>query len=217
MQNKIINQTIAYVKESLEKNDASHDFSHIERVWKLAKTIWEKEWWDMFVIELWALLHDIADHKYYNWDETIWPKKAREFLYSLKVDEKIIEHIVKIIENISFSKSLDGKRKFDSKELQIIQDADMLDAIWAIWIARTFAYGWAKWRKMYDPEIKPNLNMSKEEYKKSKAPSLNHFYEKLFLLKDRMNTKTWKGIAEQRHKFMEDFVEEFLQEWEGKK
>jgi uncharacterized protein len=217
MDQKIIEKTIDFVKSNLEKNDASHDFSHIERVWKLAKTIWEKEKGDMFIIELWALLHDIADHKYYDWDETIWPKMAREFLSSLNVDEEKIDHIVKIIENISFSKSLDWEKKFDSIELQIIQDADMLDAIWALWIARTFTYWWAKGRKLYDPNIKPNLNMTKEEYKKSKSPTLNHFYEKLFLLKDRMNTVTWKEIAEKRHKFMEDFVEEFLQEWEGKR
>ena len=217
MKKQIIEKVAEIVKKELAKNDASHDFWHIYRDWNLAKNIWEKEWWDMFVIELGALLHDIADHKYYDGDETVGPKKAREILESLDVEEEVIEHIVKIIENISFSKSLDWERKFNSKELEIIQDADMLDGIGAIWIWRTFTYGWAKKTPMYDPEIKPKLNMTKQEYKNNKWTTINHFYEKLFLLKDRMNTKTWKQIAEHRHKVMQDFVEEFLKEWEGEK
>jgi len=130
-QKEIINKVIDFVKSELTKNDTGHDWWHIYRVWNLAKTIWKNEKCDMFVVELWALLHDIADHKFYNWDETIWPKKTREILNKLEVSEDIIEHVVKIIENISFSKSLDWKRKFDSIELQIVQDADMMDAIWA--------------------------------------------------------------------------------------
>jgi len=214
---EIINKTIDFVKSELTKNDAGHDWWHIYRVWNLAKTIWKNEWWDMFVIELWALLHDIADHKFYNWDEIIWPKKAREILTKLDVNEDVIEHIVKIIENISFSKSLDWKREFDSLELQIVQDADMMDAIWAIWIARTFVYWGHKGREMYNPNIKPKLNMTKEEYKKDTWPTINHFYEKLLLLKDKMNTETWKKMAINRHKYMEGFLEEFFAEWEGEK
>jgi len=214
---KIITHLLDFMKDEMKGNDAGHDWRHIYRVWNLSKTIWSEEKVDMFVVELWALLHDIADHKFYDGDETIWPKKAREFLWSLWVDENIIEHIVKIIENISFSKGLDWKKEFNSLELQVVQDADRLDALGAIWIARTFVYWWYKWRQIYNPNIKPKLNMTKEEYKKDNWPTINHFYEKLLLLKDKMNTKTWKKIAIERHKYMEWFLEEFLAEWEWNK
>ena len=214
---EIINEVIKFVKSELTQNDAGHDWWHIYRVWNLSKTIWKKEGWNMFIIELWALLHDIADHKFYNWDETIWPKKAREILEKLKVEESIIEHIVKIIENVSFSKSLDWKREFNSLELQIVQDADMMDAIGAIGIARTFVYGWHKWREIHNPNIEPKLNMTKDEYRKDTWPTINHFYEKLLLLKDKMNTSYWKKMAENRHNYMQWFLEQFLSEWEGEK
>ena len=214
---EIITKLLDFVKKQMQNNDAGHDYWHIYRVWNLAKTIWKDENCDLFVVELWAILHDIADHKFYDWDESIGPKKAREILEKLEVEENIIQHIENIIQNVSYSSNLDWKREFDSIELQVIQDADMLDWIGAIWIWRTFVYWWNKWREMYNPEIKPKLNMTKEEYRKDKGPTINHFYEKLLKLKDLMNTKTWKKIAEHRHKFMETFLEEFLLEWEGKK
>ena len=163
-----------------------------------------------------ALLHDIADSKFHNGDDSVGPFKAREFLKTQNVSEETIEHIIKIIENVSFS----GGNKiqdFNSKELEVVQDADRLDAIGAIGIARTFNYGGFKNRKMYDPEIKPKLDMTPEEYKKSNDPTINHFYEKLFLLKDRMNTETGRKVAEERHLFMETFLEQFYGEWEGRK
>ena len=214
---KIITQLLDFMKDEMKGNDAGHDYWHIYRVWNLAKTIWEKEKCDLFIVELWAILHDIADHKFYNGDESIAPKKARNILEKLEVEEEIIQHVENIVKNVSYSSNLDKDRKYNSIELQIVQDADMLDAIWAIWIWRTFTYWGAKWRQMYNPQIEPKLNMSKEEYRNNKWPTINHFYEKLLKLKDLMNTKTWRRIAEQRHKFMEVFLEEFLLEWEGKR
>jgi uncharacterized protein len=167
---------------------------------------------DIFVVELGALLHDIADSKFHGGDEEIGPRKAREFLGSLKVDADVIKHVENIITNISF-KGGNYTQKFKSPELDVIQDADRLDAIGAVGIGRTFNYGGYKNREMYNPEIKPDLHMTKEEYKKSNAPTINHFYEKLLLLKDRMNTKSGKTMAEHRHKFMELFLDEFYKEW----
>jgi uncharacterized protein len=168
------------------------------------------------VVALGALLHDIADSKFHDGDDTIGPKIAREFLFKHNVDSLVIEHVIKIIENISFNKSLEKVKIFSSPELDVIQDADRLDAIGAIGIARCFNYGGFKNRKLFDPSIKPNMNMTKEEYKKSTAPTINHFYEKLLLLKDRMNTQTGKKIAQQRHDFMELYLKHFYNEWEGK-
>ncbi len=180
----------------------------------MAKHINKTESADVLTVELGALLHDIADAKFHEGNEDIGPLKAREFLSSLEIDEKIIEHIENIIKNISYRKSLEGQ-DFKSLELDIVQDADRLDAIGAMGIARTFTYGGSKGRELYNPNIKPNLSMTKDEYKKSTAPSLNHFYEKLLLLKDKMNTKTGKKMAEHRHKIMEEFLTEFYKEWEG--
>jgi uncharacterized protein len=170
----------------------------------------------MFIVELGALLHDIADSKFHNGDEEIGPRKAREFLQSLSVDESVIFHVENIIANISFK---GGKlpQLFKSAELDVIQDADRLDAIGAVGIARTFNYGGHKGRSIYNPDIKPNLNLSKEEYKNSDAPTLNHFYEKLLLLKDRMNTSTGRKMAEQRHAFMLTYLDQFYKEWDGEK
>ncbi|MBN2664399.1 MAG: HD domain-containing protein [Bacteroidales bacterium] len=211
-QETIINKTVEFVKERLSGAEGGHDWWHIERVWKLSKLIAQTEKVDLFVIELGALLHDIADSKFHNGDEKIGSNIAREFLNSLNIDVKIIEHVVNIVENISF-KGGKEEQKFKSPELDVVQDADRLDAIGAIGIARTFNYGGFKNREIYNPEIKPNLKMSKEDYKNSIAPTINHFYEKLLLLKDRMNTKTGKILAEHRHKFMENFLDEFYKEW----
>jgi len=210
----VIQKTIDFVKEVLSEAEGGHDWWHIYRVWKLSKHIAQTENVDMFIVELGALLHDIADSKFHDGDEEIGPRKAREFLSSLNVEENIIIHVENIISNISF-KGGNHTQKFKSLELDVIQDADRLDAVGAIGIARTFNYGGHKNREIYNPEIKPNLNMSKEEYKNSNAPTLNHFYEKLLLLKDRMNTNTGKSMAEHRHRFMEQFLDEFYKEWNG--
>lgn len=213
-QETVIQKTIDFVKEVLSDAEGGHDWWHIYRVWKLSKHIAQTENVDNFVVELGALLHDIADSKFHNGDEEIGPRKAREFLSSLDVEEKVIVHVENIISNISF-KGGKHTQKFKSPELNIIQDADRLDAMGAIGVARTFNYGGHKGREIYNPEIKPNLNMSKEEYKSSNAPTLNHFYEKLLLLKDKMNTNTGKSMAEHRHKYMEQFLDEFYKEWNG--
>jgi len=216
MKKQQIQQTITFVKNELKNAESGHDWFHIERVYNNAKHIAKLEDVDLFIVELAALLHDIADSKFHNGDETIGPKKAKDFLKSLGIAKKDLEHIVNIIANMSFSKSLDKNVAFNSLELQVVQDADRLDAIGAIGIARTFNYGGFKNRTIYNPEIKPNLHFTKEEYKKSTAPTINHFYEKLLLLKDKMNTKTGKNIAAKRHDFMEQFLEQFYAEWNGK-
>lgn len=212
----LINNTIAFVKQQLEGAEGGHDWFHIERVYKNSLLIAKEEECDLTVVQLGALLHDIADSKFHGGDETVGPKTARAFLEIQNVSEDIIQHVINIIENISF-KGGNFEKKFNSKELEIVQDADRLDAIGAIGVARAFNYGGFKNRVLYNPEIQPNLNMSKEEYKKSDSPTLNHFYEKLLLLKDKMNTSTGLKIAEERHKFMEQFLSQFYAEWEGQK
>jgi len=212
----IIQKTTDFVKKSLENAEGGHDWWHIYRVWNNAKLIAKTEPADLLIVELAALLHDIADSKFYNGDESVGPRMARDFLISLSIHEEIIHHVVKIIENISF-KGGNFENTFSSPELSVVQDADRLDAIGAIGIARTFNYGGFKNREIYNPNIIPNLNMDKEEYKNSTAPTINHFYEKLLLLKDRMQTQTGKKIAQQRHAFMELYLEQFFAEWEGKR
>jgi uncharacterized protein len=211
----IIQNTIAFVKQTLSGAEGGHDWFHIERVYKNAQQIAKGENVDLFVVSLGALLHDIADAKFYNGDESVGPKKARAFLASQEVDEEIIIHVENIIQYISFKSSLDAKNTFTSPELEVIQDADRLDALGAIGIARCFNYGGFKNRVLYDPPIPPNLHMTKEEYKKSAGPTINHFYEKLLLLKDKMNTKTGQQIASERHAYMEGFLQQFYDEWEG--
>ncbi|WP_421918956.1 HD domain-containing protein [Marinifilum sp.] len=216
MHNKeqIINKTVDFVKQTLAKAEGGHDWWHIYRVWKTAKHLAKEEEVDLFIVELGALLHDIADSKFHDGDESIGPKKAGDFLSTQRVQKDVIEHVEQIISNISFKGGKEAK-KFKSPELDVIQDADRMDAIGAIGIARTFNYGGHKNREIYNPEIEPNLNMSKEEYKNSTAPTINHFYEKLLLLKDRMNTKAGKEMAEQRHRFMQEYLRQFYSEWEG--
>ncbi len=210
----LILKTAAFVKNELALAEGGHDWWHIQRVWKNAKMIAATEDANVLIVELSALLHDIADSKFHNGDEEVGPAKARKFLAQEHVDEKIIQHVENIIRNISF-KGGNFKSDFYSIELAIVQDADRLDAMGAIGIARTFNYGGFKNREIYNPEIKPDLQLSKEAYKNSDAPTLNHFYEKLLLLKDRMNTFTGKKLAEERHRFMEDFLMQFYAEWEG--
>ena len=211
-----VNKTILFVKEKLENAEGGHDWFHIERVYKNALSIANGEVCDANVVKLGALLHDVADSKFHNGDETLGPKTARKFLESENVDESTIQHVINIIENISF-KGGNIEKSFSSIELNIVQDADRLDAIGAIGIARTFNYGGFKNRPLYNPKIAPNLRMSKEEYKNSQAPTINHFYEKLLLLKDKMNTKTGKKIAQERHQFMMTFLSQFYAEWDGEK
>ena len=210
----LIDNTILFVKQQLENAEGGHDWFHIERVYKNALLIAEGVDCDLIVVKLGALLHDIADSKFHGGDETIGPKTARTFLESQNVSEDIILHVIAIIENISF-KGGNFEKKFNSKELEIVQDADRLDAIGAIGIARTFNYGGFKNRPLYNPNIQPNMNMNKEEYKNSESPTLNHFYEKLLLLKDKMNTETGKKIAQKRHNFMMTFLSQFYAEWDG--
>jgi uncharacterized protein len=217
-QEKIIQNTIEFVKTELKNAEGGHDWFHIERVFKNTILISKDEKVDVFTVSLGALLHDIADPKFHNGDETIGPKIAAEFLKKENVDPKTITHVINIIKYISFKNSLSKTgKKFTSKELEVVQDADRLDAIGAIGIARCFNYGGFKNRSLYDPEILPNLEMTKEQYKKSDAPTINHFYEKLLLLKDKMNTKTGKKIAIERHQYMEQFLTQFYNEWDGLK
>jgi uncharacterized protein len=210
--NRIISETENFVKQTLQNAEGGHDWFHIERVFKNAKRIAASEEVDEFIVALGALLHDIADSKFHSGDETVGPKIARNFLEEQQVPEEVIVHVENIIKWISF-KGGNEAQQFSSLELDVVQDADRLDALGAIGIARTFNYGGFKGSAIFDPEVKPNLNMTKEEYKASTAPTVNHFYEKLFLLKDRMNTKTGRKLAEERHKFMEHFLEEFYKEW----
>jgi len=211
---QIIQNTIAFVKETLKNAEGGHDWFHTHRVFTNSYQIAKGEQVDEFVVGLGALLHDIADSKFYNGDETIGPKIATEFLKGQQVAVAVIEHVVQIIKNISFK---GGKevRTFSSKELDVVQDADRLDAIGAIGIARTFNYGGFKNNTIYNPDILPELEMSKAEYKKGNGTTMNHFYEKLLLLKDKMNTETGKELAQQRHEYMEGFLEQFYKEWNG--
>ena len=211
----IVEETIIFVKETLRGAEGGHDWFHIQRVFRNSLLIAKDEKQiDILVVSLGALFHEIADAKFHDGDETVGAKVAKQFLTSLQIEEKVIDHVIKIIENISFKSSFEKEqKKFNSLELQVIQDADRLDAIGAIGIARTFNYGGFKNRELYNPTIAPNLKMTKEEYKKSSAPTINHFYEKLLLLKDKMNTKTGKKLAQERHQFMLAYLEQFYKEW----
>ena len=213
-QQQIIQKTSEFVKAVLADAEGGHDWWHIYRVWRLSKQIARTEDADPLIVELGALLHDIADSKFHDGDEEIGPRRAREFLVSMDLRDDVVVHVEQIVSNISF-KGGNHVQSFKSKELDVVQDADRLDAMGAIGIARAFNYGGYKGRALYDPAIRPKLDMTREEYKKSDAPTINHFYEKLLLLKDRMNTATGRAMAERRHQFMEQYLEEFYKEWEG--
>lgn len=212
---QLIAETVKFVKHTLEGAESGHDWWHIQRVWNNALQIIKTETAEQLIVELAALLHDIADSKFHNGDEEIGPKIAGDFLSSQQLPQDLILNVQQIIRNMSFKVSL-GNKEFHSRELDIVQDADRLDAIGAIGIARAFTYGGFKNRELYNPGILPSLNMSKEEYKNSTAPTINHFYEKLLLLKDKMNTETGKRIAAERHVFMEQYLAQFYKEWNGK-
>jgi uncharacterized protein len=213
--NEIINNTAKYVRETLEGEASGHDWWHVYRVWKMAQNIGQKENADMFVVELAALLHDIADYKMHGGDDTVGPRVAREWLEKQGVDDGVISHVCEIIKEASF-KGAKVESKINTIEGKVMQDADRLDAIGAIGIGRTFAFGGSKNREMYNPEIKPELHESFEQYKNNGSSTINHFYEKLLLLKDLMNTESGKEIAQGRHAFMEQFLKDFFNEWEGK-
>ncbi|MEC3879473.1 HD domain-containing protein [Parapedobacter sp. 10938] len=207
-----IDQTADFVRKQLAQAEAGHDWWHILRVWNQVKLLLEHETGDRLVCELAALLHDIADSKFHDGDETIGPRIAGEFLNSIGVPLQTVAHVQQIISNLSYKANL-GTVVFHSKELEIVQDADRLDAMGAIGIARAFHYGGFKNRELYNPGIPPQPDQDKAAYKNSTAPTLNHFYEKLLLLKDKMNTAAAKRIAEERHQFMEQYLKQFYKEW----
>lgn len=211
---KIIENVADDVRQKLEGEGSGHDWWHIVRVWNMAKHIGSNENADLFVVEVAALLHDIADWKFYDGDDTVGPRIAGEILQKYGVSEETIDKVGQIIKEGSF-KGANVKTEPSTLEGKIVQDADRLDAIGAIGIARTFAYGGHKNRAMYDPMIKPTLHTSKEAYFNNESPTINHFYEKLLLLKDLMNTETAKQIAQARHVFMEEYLKRFFQEWDG--
>jgi len=212
---QIINETIEHIKKNII-GDSGHDWWHVYRVWKTAVQIAEEEKADIFVVQLAALLHDIADYKFHGGDHTVGPKVAREFLQNMTVEENIINHICDIIQNMSF-KGAGVESKMATKEGMIVQDADRLDALGAIRIARCFSYGGFKKRIMFDPSIKPRMHYSVDEYLRGDGTTINHFYEKLLLLKDKMNTKTGQRLAQERHEFLLKFLEQFYKEWDVEK
>lgn len=210
---QIINRIEEYMKKNFNGEPTGHDWWHSFRVWQMAKKIAKKEGGNLFTIELAALLHDIADWKFNNGDLKVGSKKAMELLKKLSVDEKTIKHVSHIIDNVSF-KGAGVKNKMKTKEGMIVQDADRLDVIGAMGIARTFAYGGYKKREIYNPNIKLKFHKSFKAYKDGKSTSINHFYEKMLLIKDRLNTKTGKRIAQKRHRFLENYLKQFFKEWE---
>ncbi len=213
---EIILATEKYLKENFAGEATGHDWYHIRRVWNLSKSIADEEGdVDMFIVEMGALLHDIADHKFHGGDETVGPQRAAEYLNQYDIDEQSKQKIVQIVEEISF-KGLGVATIMSTKEGEIVQDADRLDAMGAIGVARAFAYGGSKGRPIYDPLIKPVCHTSFAAYKTSTAPTLNHFYEKLLGLKDRLNTDTGRKEGERRHAFMEDFLQNFYRDWDAR-
>lgn len=213
-QQDVINKTLDFVKETLYGEGSGHDYWHVYRVWNNAKSLAKSEDCNHYIVELGALLHDIADHKFHGGDLTVGPRVAKEFLEKLAVTDEDINAVCEIIATISF-KGAKVESRMSTIEGMIVQDADRLDALGAIGIARTFAYGGHKGHEMYNPEITPQLHHSFEDYKSSKGTTVNHFYEKLLLLKDLMNTESAKVVAEKRHKYMEDFLNQFYTEWNG--
>lgn len=214
MTNSIIQRTADYIKTEFQDDSSGHDWWHIYRVWKNALALCQHEKADEFIVQLAALLHDLDDWKFNeSGDET--PHRAKAWMESCGVDSQVNEKVCEIIRHISF-KGAKVENKMTSLEGFIVQDADRLDAIGAIGIGRAFAYGGYKNRPMYDPEMPFQLHENFEQYKNSKSATINHFYEKLLLLKEMMNTVTAKRIAEERHAVMVRFLDQFMAEWEGK-
>ena len=217
MNNYVIENALFYVRELLEGEGSGHDWWHIKRVYDLSNTI-AKNYpeADLYVVQLGALLHDIGDHKFHNGDHSVGPKMVTDWLQNYAVEEAVISKVVDIVKEISY-KGAEVETPMSSLEGEIVQDADRLDAIGAIGIARTFAYGGNKNREMHNPEVLAEMHSDFESYKKTTGPTINHFYEKLLLLKDRMNTSFGKKLAIKRHQYMEQFLEEFYAEWDGKR
>lgn len=212
--NTLVSRVAAHIAARFAEESSGHDWHHINRVWKLAGRIANDEGADQEVVELAALVHDIADWKFHGGDDAIGPRQAEQLLRQEGASEEVICHVVDIVATISF-KGAGVRTEMKTLEGKCVQDADRLDALGAIGIARCFAYGGHAGRLMYDPDVPPVLHGTAEAYKAAKGTSLNHFYEKLLLLKDRMNTATGRALAQERHRFMEEFVERFLEEWNG--
>lgn len=210
---EIITKVSDYIRQELLHSEPGHDWWHAVRVKNLALKIADIEGGNEFIIELASLLHDIADSKFFRGNEDLGVKNANDFLTSIKLDQKFIDEVINIIKNISFRSNMKFVSRPDSIEFKIVQDADRLDAIGAIGIARAFSYGGFKKRTFYDPQIQPLSKMTTDQYKESTAPTINHFYEKLLLLKDLMNTEAAKKIAITRHKFLELYLTQFYNEW----
>jgi uncharacterized protein len=215
-QAEIIRQTADHVRGLLSGDSSGHDWFHIERVRNTALAIARDERADLFVVELAALLHDVADWKFADGDHTASPRAARRWLQTQPVTPAVIDHVEDIVATLSF-KGAGVATPMKTLEGQIVQDADRLDALGAIGIARTFAYGGHKGQAMHDPDIQPQLHASFEAYKSNVGTTINHFYEKLLLLKDRMNTAAGRRLAAERHAYMERYLEQFLAEWQGRR
>lgn len=211
-ESRLVARVAEHIKAKFLAESSGHDWHHIKRVWRLARQIAEKEDANQEVAELGALVHDIADWKFHGGDDSVGPREAERLLKEEGASPDVIEQVVDIVATISF-KGAGVRTAMRTLEGKCVQDADRLDAIGAIGIARCFAYGGHAGRLIYDPDVPPVMHATAEEYKASKGHSLNHFYEKLFLLKDRMNTATGRELAEERHQFMEVFVRRFLEEW----
>jgi uncharacterized protein len=212
---EILRQTADHVRSLLDGDSSGHDWWHIERVRAAALQIGRDEGADLFIVELAALLHDVADWKFHGGDDTAGPQAARAWLAGLAVDDETIEHVAEIVATLSF-KGAGVPTPMRTVEGQVVQDADRLDALGAVGIARTFAYGGHAGQAMHDPELAPNAHQSFAQYKSQRTTSINHFHEKLLLLKDRMNTATGRRLAEGRHAYMLQFLEQFDNEWHGR-
>ena len=210
----ILDKTRDYIKKELSGDGTGHDWWHIHRVTKTAMQIGIKEGADLFIVELGAMLHDLGDFKFHDGDITVGPRMVSEWLQKLNVDTETIKKVVDIVEEISY-KGSEVDTPMTTLEGKIVQDADRLDAMGAIGIARTFAYGGSKSREMHNPDVKPESHTNFDDYKNSTAPTINHFYEKLLLLKERMNTGTAQNMAEIRHEYMNNFLNQFYKEWDG--
>lgn len=213
---ELVAATEVFIKEKFSGGEAAHDWWHIWRVWQLAKRIAAQEGGNLEVVELGALLHDIADWKFHGGSDEAGPAAARAWLESQHAAPEVLKQVLHIVEHVSY-KGAGEKEKMESLEGKIVQDADRLDALGAIGIGRTFAYGGYKQRPMYDPTVPVERHDTAEQYKSNNSPTINHFYEKLLLLKDRMHTPTGRAIALERHRYMEDFLERFMEEWKGEK
>ncbi len=209
--NLIVKKIQKLVEKHLSGEATGHDWWHAWRAWKLAKKIAKKEGGDLFIIELAALLHDVEDWKFNN-RKNSGVNLAKKWLTGLKINKKIVNHVCHIVKNISF-KGADIENRIKTKEGKIVQDADRLDAVGAIGIARVFAYSGYAGKEIYNPRTKPKPHKTFREYRQAKNTAINHFYEKILLLKNRLNTKTAKEMAEKRHEFVKQFLNQFYKEW----